>query len=312
MSFLHLTRWRIALLAVVTVVALAAAGGLALRRSRQYTASTTAFVGRVLAATNADVTSSVTDFETVVRLPSVTTAVAKQTGVAPATVANKLSFARVGTSSAVRVSFKGPSPQLASSVVTGTSHAALAVLAQQQVDAATGDDAAAQRAATSAQQALTEYNQSLGVADVQLQYTAEQQDVFDLESQLASAGPGQVQLLNSLIALRTQQLAQIGAALPRYNQLSDALTQATDTLHLANQALTQAEGKLDAANSPTIVTAPDIVKQSRLGLLARAFVATGVAVILLGLLAFFLVDHASQGAPEPTAPDYGAPLAQAP
>jgi hypothetical protein len=287
---MHLSRRRAALLAFPTVVAVAVAGAVALRQPRQYAAQTTVFVGRVLPATRADVDSSISDFETVIRLPDVVRAVAQQTGVASRTISRGVKFARVVGSSAVMVSFHGQDAKRAAAVVTAASHAALVTLAQQQVDGANERVAAAQAAADTARSAITSINQRLGVADLQVQYLADQQDLLNLDNQVVSAPSGHVATLNSLIALRTQELDRLARGLPEYEQQSDKLTEATSALGTATQALTDARGKLDAAGSPTIVTLPKVTKQSRLVRLARAFVVTAVTVILLGLVLFIVVD----------------------
>jgi hypothetical protein len=281
---------RVVSILLVAAVAATLAAGLTLRRAQQYTVQTTVFVGRILPATGADVDSSIADFETVIRLPQVIAAVVKQTGVSTANVTSGVSFQRVGASSAVQVSFHASSAASAANVVITASHQALVTLAQQQVDGATEGVNAAQAAATSAQTAVTALDQRLGVVNLQDDYQSQQQDLFNLENQLASAGPGQSSGLTNLISQRTARLNTLGAALPEFQQLSDNLTQATSTLNTANQTLTDAKGKLNAASSPTIVTTPNVIKQSRVGLLARVVSATTVAVLLLGLGLFAITD----------------------
>jgi hypothetical protein len=302
-------RWhqRLVVLAVLVLVSVAVAGALTLHQPGQYAAQTTVFVGRVLPATSADVDASVTDFETVIRLPEVVTAVAQQTGVAPDRIARGLSFQRLGSSSAVQVTYHSASAATAAAVAVAASHQVVLTLARQQVDGATDGVTAAQGAVQLAQAALTALDQRQGVTDIQVEYQARQQDLSTLENQLGSAAPGQVALLGLLITLRTQQLGALGAALPQYQQLSANVTQATATLQAAEQALTQDQGKADAAGSPTILTPANLTKQSRGKLLARAFVATTVAAVLLVIALFLMVDRV--GARRTSGPD-GAPAAR--
>jgi hypothetical protein len=294
---------RVAGVVVLAALAAGVAGALTLRRPQQYSVQTTVFVGRILPASGASVDSSIADFETVIGLPEVTTAVAKQTGASRLSIAHGISFQRVGASSAVQVSFHGSNAAKASNVVIAASHQALLTLAQQQVDGATEGVNAAQTATTAAQNAVTALDQRFGVANLQDAYQAQQQDLFNLENQLASASPGQSASLTTLIAQKTDQLNALGAALPQFQQLNDNLTQATSTLNTASQTLTDAKGKLDAAGSSTIVTSPNVVKQSRSNLLARASAATLVAVILLGVGLLILTDWMRTRNPtEPVAP----------
>ena len=287
----HQWRVRAGMLAVLTAVALAAVGAVTLQRPRQYSAQTTVFVGGVLPATRVDVDASVTDFETVIRLPQVMAVTAKQTGVPEPTLMHGLTFQRVPSSSAVEVSFRSSTAAKASAAVTVAAHQALRQIAQQQADGANEGVAAAQAAVRSAQSALTAFNRHHGVTDVRVEYQARQRDLSSLEVQLANAPASQVPTLASLVDLRTKELGVLGAVMPQYQELSTNLAQANATLHGAEQALTQAQGRVSAAGSPTILTSPTITRRSRVDLLARAIVATALAAILLGLALFAVVDR---------------------
>jgi hypothetical protein len=291
----HQWRVRAGILAVLTAIALAAIGVVALQRPRQYSAQTTVFIGGVLPATRLDVDASVTDFETVIRLPQVMNVVAKQTGVPTTTLMDRLSFRRVPSSSAVQVSLRLSSAAQASAAVTAAAHQALLEIAQQQSDGAREGVTAAEAAVQRAQNALTAFAHQHGVADLQVEYQARQRDLANLESQIAKAPAGQVPTLESLVALRTQELGTLGAVMPQYQQLSTNLAQATATLHAADATVTQAQSRLDAAGSPSILTSPTITKDSRVDLLARALLATAIAAIVLGIALFVIVDRVAAG-----------------
>src|SRR5579863_9617495 len=106
---LKLTTRRLVVLVIVATLASMITGWWSTTQPVQYTADATVFVNRVLPTASNNVDSSIADFETVMRLPQITALVSRQTGASRASIASGVSFRRVGSSSAVSVSYTGSS-----------------------------------------------------------------------------------------------------------------------------------------------------------------------------------------------------------
>jgi hypothetical protein len=277
---------------VGTVAAVALIG-----RTR-YVAQTTVFVSRVVPPTNGDVDTSIADFETALRLRQVDDTVAGDTYVSAASVRSGIAVSRLASSSTVRVSFSSGSPSVASAVVVSAAHAALTTLAQQQLDAGIESVNAAQLTAGKALDSLSQLNQSVQADDVEADYARHSQNLITLQNQEAvSPSVGLV----AEIASERAVVAKLAGAVPQYLQLKSASDSAQATLATANEVLTGASGLLNAARSPSVLTAPTTSRASRIGTMARLGGAAAAGVLVI-VYALFVAADARKGGPRAAAP----------
>jgi hypothetical protein len=96
-----------------------------------------------------------------------------------------------------------------------------------------------------------------------------------------------------LVNQRTAEVERLAAALPQFNQLSDRLSEARTAVADASKALTNAQGKLSAADSPSALTKPHMVTPGRLLPAIRSGLVAFFTVIVLGL-ALALLQTARQ------------------
>jgi hypothetical protein len=287
---LHLSTRRLMVLLVLAALVALAAGATTYLRPVRYAAHSTVFVARVLPnGTNID--SSVADFETAMRLPEVENTVASQTGVSAAALHSGLGFSRIGASTSVDVSFTSTSQAQASNVVTAAAHQSLLFLAGQQVSAANDQVAGAQKAADSAAADLAALNQKYGVTDIDAEYQTQQQDLLNLDSQLATTSdPTRLAAIQALISQKTTQVTVLAGAHPQWQQVDNQLLQAQTTLNDVQATVTDAQSKLSAAGSPSILTAANLTRQGRLVPVLRLALGSAVVLLILGTGLFLVVD----------------------
>jgi uncharacterized protein involved in exopolysaccharide biosynthesis len=283
---LHLSPRRIVLVLTVALVAAAAATAVVELGPRMYAAQTTVFVSRVLPASGGvDINTSIADFQTALQLHPVDDEVSKQTGVSSKAIRAGLSVGRLGSSSAVQVSFRSTAATASSSVVTAVVHQALTTLAQQRVDAGNEAVAAARAAATGTLTSLDALNRTLNTNDVTTEYQRHSQNLINLQNQQAVSPSFAL-----IVPIRNEQalVAKLAAAQPRFAELKAASDSAQAALASASQALTDASGRLNAAADPSILTTPVVTVVSRVPELARADGASALAAVCV-LLAILVV-----------------------
>jgi hypothetical protein len=290
---------------VLAAIAFAIAAAYEYTRPVQYKAQSTVFVTRVLPSDPTTVDSAVDDFQTAIGLAQVRRSVGAQVGVRSGSLGPLPTLSRLGSSSAVQVSYQSSDAARSSHVVTTASRTALMTLAEEQLDGAREAVSAAQPAADGALRAVVSYEQGLGVTDLNGEYQTRQQALLDLENQLANATPAQVPTLNARIVGETAAVNRLGAALPEYQQLLNRLTQARTTLDTASNALVDAQARVAGASAPTTVTTPSVTKMSRVLPVVRAGVIAALIVLVLGCGLYALVDNVSR--PRPLAPDDAVP-----
>lgn len=280
----------VGIVALVATVALVASAGRSLLQSQQHEVNTTVFVARVLPGTSTgDVDASIADFITVLGLPIVRDPVSAQTGVSTAKLGS-VSVNRIQTSSAVDITFSSSNGDLAARVVTAVARQGLRTLAQQQVDAATEAANSARAADNAALTAISDFESQLGVVELASEYQLRRQDLLNLQAQAATAPSAG---LTTLLSQRSAEVDRLAAALPQFNQLSDRLTEARSAVANASKALTDAQGKLSAADSPSALTTPHTVTPGRLLPAIRSGLVAFVTVVALGL-ALALLQSARQ------------------
>ena len=201
-----------------------------------------------------------------------------------------VSVNRIQTSSAVDISFTSSNGDLAARVVTAVARQGLRTLAQQQVDAATEAANSARAADDAALKAISDFESQLGVVELASEYQLRRQDLLNLQAQAATAPSAG---LTTLVAQRSAEVDRLAAALPQFNQLSDRLTEARSAVADASKALTDAQGKLSAADSPSALTTPHTVTPGRLLPAIRSGLVAFVTVVALGL-ALALLQAARQ------------------
>ena len=280
----------VVLVLLVATVAFVASAGRSVLQDQQHDVNTTVFVARVLPGSNTgDVDASIADFITVIGLPIVRDPVSTQTGVS-ASKLRDIHVNRIQTSSAVDISYTSSDADLAARVVTAAARQGLRALAQQQVDAATEAANSARAADDAALNAISDFESSLGVVDLASEYQLRRQDLLNLQAQAATAPSA---ALTELVKQRTAQVDRLAAALPQFNQLSDRLSEARTAVAAASKALTDAQGKLSAADSPSALTTPHAVTPGRLLPALRSGLVAFFTVVALGL-ALALLQAARQ------------------
>ena len=296
---LNLTRRRLGALAVLCI--LAVGGGLAykLQAPATYSATGTVFVARVEPTdSGGSVSTAIAYFETVLKLPGTINRVSTETKISRQALASGLKVSQVTLSPAATVSFTSTSPTDARAAVVAAATLALQTLASQQVDAATDQLTAAQRAVDAAQASVVAFNSALGVSDFGTEYQNEEQNQLNLEDALAAASPQQVGPIQAAIRAQNEQLGRLAAAEPRWQLLDQALTEAQSEYEVAGQALTTAQGYVTAASSPTVLTPPQVTRQSRAALAIRLGLTSGVVMAILGLGVFFGMGVLSRREPD--------------
>jgi hypothetical protein len=278
------------LVILVATVALVASSARSVVQDQQHDVNTTVFVARVLPGnTSGDVGASIADFITVIGLPIVRDPVSAQTGVS-ASKLRDIHVNRIQTSSAVDISYTSSDADLAARVVTAAAREGLRALAQQQVDAAAEAANSARAADDAALKAISDFESSLGVVDLASEYQLRRQDLLNLQAQAATAPSA---ALAQLVNQRAAEVERLAAALPQFNQLSDRLSEARTAVADASKALTNAQGKLSAADSPSALTKPHMVTPGRLLPTIRSGLVAFFTVVALGL-ALALLQAARQ------------------
>ena len=275
-----IARRTVGVVVLVAAVAFVVAAGRSFTQPQQHDVNTTVFVARVLPGTSTgDVDASIADFVTVLGLPIVRDPVSAQTGVSTAKLKD-VSVNRIQTSSAVDISFSSSDGDLAARVVTAVARQGLRTLAQQQVDAATEAANSARAADNAALTAISDFESQLGVVELASEYQLRRQDLLNLQAQAATAPSAG---LTTLLSQRSAEVDRLAAALPQFNQLSDRLTEARTAVANASKALTDAQGKLSAADSPSALTTPHTVTPGRLLPAIRSGLVAFFTVVVLGL-----------------------------
>jgi hypothetical protein len=100
---------------------------------------------------------------------------------------------------------------------------------------------------------------------------------------LSAASPGQVGPIQAAIRAQVRQLGRLAAAEPRWQSLDNVLTEAQSQYETAGEALTTAQGYVAAASSPTVLTPPQVTRQSRITSVIRLGLLSGVVMAILGL-----------------------------
>jgi hypothetical protein len=287
----HLQGRRWVVLVVVAIVGAALVLTYGLVRKTDSTAKSVVWVARVLpAGSGGDVGSSVADFETTIKLASIEQEVATRTGQSVSSIDKGISFSNIGSSSAVGVSYSASSPSVAGDVVSVAARDSLLQLARQSVAGAKAQVTAGNAALRSAMQAIRAFNAQNKVPDVDQAYTNGQQDLSNLETQLSSGQDVDVTALQSAISSEQSTIDRLGDALPRWQQLDGAVTQAVGALSSATANLVSANGQLIAARSASVLSPVHVTHEGRTTTVAILVVVEVVAVAVLGTLLFVGTD----------------------
>jgi hypothetical protein len=282
-----MTPRRAALAAVLSGAAALGGAAYAYHLPSTYNATSTIFVGRVIPGTaGGNVATVVATFQTALKLPQTLEKVAKGSGVTVASLDSDLKDAEIASSSAVTVSFSNTSPSVASNVVTSATRDALLSLGSQQVYGAQDQVSAAQKALSAAESDIAAFNARHGTEDFGTQFQEAEQNALNLEDALAAASPQQAPAINKAIQAEQAQLNRMSSADPQWQLLDVALTQAQGALQTANEGYTTAEGNLIAASSPTVLTPPQVIRDSRLSPTIRLGLMSAVVMLLLILGSF--------------------------
>ncbi|MFN8037015.1 MAG: hypothetical protein U0V73_13855 [Acidimicrobiia bacterium] len=286
------------------VIALVLAGFLAatatslfiLARPSTYEGKAIVFVSQMFppGQSSLDIEPFVNDFETALTLPSVMEATAKQTGVSQAELGNILSN-RAAQSAVVEVTYKGSSDATTRAVVRAASQNALHYLAQQQLDRAEQNLAAAKKANDKAALDMAAFEARTDYVDLDAAYAQESAQVVDLKRR-ADQGDGSAK---SQLDSVNKTLSQLAASRAERDQLKDAQAAKQQDVSAAEQARSDAQERISAAESSALISVDAPTRSSRLPALARGAVSTFLVVGLLGVGLLWLLDRRNRVVREP-------------
>jgi hypothetical protein len=297
----RLARPRLTVLRIVAALVCAfavavVAGGVSYLRPVTYKAVSVVFLAQVF-PNEADAYGStiVGDFLSALDLPTLQTEVAQSIHSGAGTVAAGLSGAVIGSGTSLQVTFAGSDRQKAEVAASGAAHAALVILARQQVDGADNEVEAAQQAVNGISAQQNAINSKLQVTSVSASYLQLQTTVSMDRAEAVTASGSLAAQLAATITQGDKRLSSLAADLTESTVLSSQLQQAEQTLQSATTTQVEARGSLDEASSPSVVTTPVVIQASRLTGVLRAGIASAVVVIGLALALYALVDGRETG-----------------
>jgi hypothetical protein len=267
------------------------AGGVSYIRPVTYKAASVVFLAQVFPnESDAYGSTIVGDFLSALDLPALRTAVAQSGHMGTATVAAGLAGAVIGSGTSLQVTFTGSDRAEAEAAASAAAHAALVILARQQVDAADNQVAAAKQALNGISAQQTTITSRLQVSSVSDSYQQLQTTVsMDEAEAVTASGPLAAQLA-ATITQGEQRLVALASELTESTVLSSQLQQAEQTLQSATTSLVEAQGSLNEASSPSVVTAPVVSQTSRLTSVLRAAIGSAVVAIGAALAMFSFAD----------------------
>jgi hypothetical protein len=292
----HLTVARIVAALVCACVVAVVAGGVSYLRPVTYKAVSVVFLAQVFPnEANAYGSTIVGDFLSALDLPTLQTGVAQSIHVGTGSVATGLSGAVIGSGTSLQVVLAGSDRSKVEVGASAAAHAALAILARQQVDAADNQVEAAQQAVNAISAQQTAITSKLQVTSVSASYQQLQTTVSLDKAEAVTASGSLAAQLAATITQGETRLSSLASGLTESTVLSSQLAQAEQTLQVATTSLVEAQGSLEEASSPSVVTTPVVTQASRLTGVLRAAIASAVVVVGLILALYALADGRKTG-----------------
>ncbi|MGH2636936.1 MAG: hypothetical protein ACRDHU_12435, partial [Actinomycetota bacterium] len=243
--------WRLSVLVLLPVVAGAVTFALLADTPEQFEAQSVLTVPASVAggSSSGSVAQYMANFEQAIVSAPIVTAIADEVGTEAGAVRDGLETAQMGSSSLVRISYRGTNAEDAARVVELATQSAFDLVAEIQLPFGQDLDVLRSRVRTAesdldaAQTLLEEFLLETGVALPREQYLIVVSDIARLESdilQAATEGTSTTALETALLARRRERKL-LGAMLPDYERLQADVDRAEEDLDAAEDELRLAE-----------------------------------------------------------------------
>jgi uncharacterized protein involved in exopolysaccharide biosynthesis len=262
----------------------------------QYEAATVLTVPSTVAggASSSSVSQYMADFDQAVTSDPVVTKVAGLVDRDVGAVRDGLDVTQLGSSNLVRISYRGPDPGDASTIVEEATRSTFDLVAQIQLPFGQGVEVLRSRVRStqsdldSAEARLEDFLVANDLVLPREQYLMVASDVARLEDELAQAVPGTaIAALETELRDRRQELHQLGAKIPEWERLQADVDRANEDLDAAKDELRLTEDQLAHVRPQTTpVSTERIPEMQTIGRGVGIAAAGGffVAMVLLLLL----------------------------
>jgi hypothetical protein len=281
-SFLTLSRGRVRFLIVIgIIVAVAASLALLATQPRKYKATGVVFLAQTLGNTDAStVAATVNDFKTAITLPEVEQKVASDANVSKSSLSG-LSVSADSTSQTLKLSYASKDAGVATNVVRVATRDALNLLFTQQQSAASQRLAIAQKSYDTAAAALTAFQKTNNVGNVDDDIARRSDDILTLRSQIATGDSSAAS--RSLLTAKQDELNNLVGLDVTYQRLTADLKRADDSRTGAENYLDTIAGRLATLDTKQAVVVPTPTAESRVTTVLPALIAAIVVVIAAAL-----------------------------
>lgn len=293
-SFLHLNAKRLTALIVAAALAAMVTGFVVSRQPAKFRAEAIVFTSQVFpsGSTNAQIEPFVADFQTVLGLGEVVDATSEASGVSPGRIRSDLKNERIDAGTNLLVTFEWSDAETAETVVRTASERALEEIAQQELTLATDAYDQAVAASNAASAALTAFEAEKGYPNMRQQYDQLTLELLALQTQIETAPDAATRAaLQRAQAAKNLAVQAIAPLLPQQQALADAVQAARADVQRASEARSEAQARLAAAQSASVIVVGDAMEVGQLAAIARGGLAAAVLVAAAGLLLFALIDR---------------------
>lgn len=291
--FLRLNAQRVVILWLVGCIA--AAGGAMYARSQpvRHTGESTVFLDRVYPGNRYDREPFVANFESAVKfLTSTHGRVGEQLDMSAVDVGNALEIDVPDNSDIAYVRFTTSDAQQAQ---RGAQLLATETLHTLTTDSAAAAQAALDRAqaqqaeALAAVQAITT---PFAVVDLEREYESVDNQVKDLEKQVAGSDPNNVATvnLNALLEFRRQQRGAIANALPSFQDAKARLDKLSEVTNATQTTVDTANARVAVAQNGEAVVSEGTSPESKMQKMLRFGGAAAIAAVALAILVFLIIE----------------------
>lgn len=289
--------WRLSVLVLLPMVAGGATFALLADTPQQYEAQSVLTVPASVAggSSSGSVAQYMANFEQAIVSAPIVTAIADEVGADAGAVRDGLETAQLGSSSLVRISYRGTNEDDATRVVELATKSAFDLVAQIQLPFGQGLDVLRSRVRTaesdldSAETRLEEFLLENGVVLPREQYLIAASDIARLESEILQAETvgSSTTALEAALQARRRERKQLGAMLPDYERLQADVDRAEEDLDAAEDELRLAENQV--AHLRPQITDVDTKSIPRLQSIGKgvAVAAGGGFIVAIALMLLF-------------------------
>jgi hypothetical protein len=308
-------RWRLSLLVLLPLIAGGLAFALLADTPKQYEAESVLTVPASVAggSSSGSMEQYMANFEQAIVTAPVVTAVSNEVGADAEAVRSGLDTARLGSSSLIRVSYRGTDPDEATRVVALVTQSAFDLVAQIQLPFGQSLEVLRSRVRTAetdlqaAETGLQEFLLETGVVLPREQYLIVASDIARLESEILQAesdGSGTDALVAALQE-RRRELEELGAMLPEYERLRAGVDRAEEDLDGAEDELRLAENQV--AHLKPQFTEVDTSAVPRLQTIGRGVAIAAGGAFIVAIVLMLLIPSRRPSRSRTPQPLYGTP-----